>query len=111
MNKYKEGEVIKVKITAVEKYGAFALIDEEYSGLIHISEITEKFVRDITDFVEVGDVVNAKIILIPNEHNQLRLSIKGLNEDLQKSKRRRSRTVYLYVFRHCIRRERSHRQK
>ena len=52
MNKYKKGDVVKVRITAIEKYGAFAMIDEEYSGLIHISEITKKYVRDITDFID-----------------------------------------------------------
>ena len=40
MNKYKEGDVVKARITAVERYGAFAAIDDEYSGLIHISEFT-----------------------------------------------------------------------
>lgn len=89
MNKYREGDVVEVRITAIEKYGAFASLDAEYSGLIHISEITEKFVRDITDFVEVGDIITAKILSIPQEHNQLRLSIKGLNDDLHKSKRKK----------------------
>lgn len=89
MTKYKEGDVVKARITAIERYGAFALLDDEYSGLIHISEITEKFVRDITDFVEVGDIVNVKILAIPEEHNQLRLSIKDLNDDLHKSKRKK----------------------
>ena len=89
MTKYKEGDVVKARITAIEKYGAFAAIDDEYSGLIHISEITEKFVRDITDFVEIGDIINVKILLIPHEHNQLRLSAKGVNEELHKSKRKK----------------------
>ena len=89
MTKYKEGDVVKARITAIEKYGVFAAIDDEYSGLIHISEITEKFVRDITDFVEIGDIINVKILLIPHEHNQLRLSAKGVNEELHKSKRKK----------------------
>ncbi len=89
MNKYKEGDVVKAKITAIEKYGAFALIDEEYSGLIHISEITDKFVRNITDFFEIGDVINVKILSIPSSHNQLRLSAKNVNEGLQKNKRKK----------------------
>ena len=89
MTKYKEGDVVKARITAIEKYGAFASLDDEYSGLVHISEITEKFVRDITDFVEVGDIVNVKILAIPEEHNQLKLSIKDLNDDLHKNKRKK----------------------
>ena len=89
MTKYKEGDIVKAKITAIEKYGAFASIDEEYSGLIHISEITEKFVRDITEYVEIGDEINVKILLIPEEHNQLRLSTKNVNQDLHKSKKKK----------------------
>lgn len=89
MNKYKEGDIVQARITAIEKYGAFALIDEEYSGLIHISEITENYVKDITDYIEVGDMVTVRIVSIPGEHNQLRLSIKGLNDGLHKSKRKK----------------------
>ncbi len=89
MTKYKEGDIVKAKITAIEKYGAFASIDEEYSGLIHISEITEKFVRDITEYVEIGDEINVKILLIPEEHNQLRLSKKDVNEDFHKAKKKK----------------------
>lgn len=89
MNKYKEGDVVKARITAIERYGAFAAIDDEYSGLIHISEITEKFVRDVTDFFEVGDVIKVKILLIPKEHNQLKLSAKGVNKGLYENKNKK----------------------
>lgn len=88
MSKYKEGDVVKARITAIEKYGAFASIDDEYSGLIHISEITDKYVRDITDFIEIGEIINVKILSISSEHNQLRLSVKDVNEDLRESKRK-----------------------
>lgn len=87
MIKYKEGDVSKARITAIERYGAFAALEDGYSGLIHISELTDKFVRNITDFVEVGDVINVKILNVPHEKNQLRLSAKGVNGDLYKSKR------------------------
>ncbi len=88
MNKYKEGDVVKAKITSIEKYGAFASIDDEYSGLIHISEITDKFVKSITDFVEIGDIVNVKILDTSKEKNQLKLSAKNVNGDLYKNKKR-----------------------
>lgn len=89
MNEYKRGDIVKAKITAIEKYGAFAKIDENYSGLIHISEITDKFVRSITDFVEIGDEVNVKIIDIPEQKNKLKLSVKDVNDDLYKNKKRK----------------------
>lgn len=87
MNKYREGEIVKVRITAIEKYGVFASIDDEYSGLIHISEITDSFVKSITDFVEIGDVINAKILDASKQKNQLRLSAKNVNGNLYKNKK------------------------
>ena len=89
MKKYKKGDVVKARITAIEKYGAFASLDDKYSGLIHISEITDKFVREITDFIEIGDEVNVEIIDDYNNFNQLKLSLKRVNNDLYKGKKRK----------------------
>lgn len=87
MSAYKKGDVVKAKITAIENYGAFAMIDEEYSGLIHISELTDKFVKDITDYVEVGDTINVKILEMSDNKNQLKLSAKDVNDDLYKNRK------------------------
>ncbi len=86
MAKYKENDVVKARITAIEKYGAFASIDDEYSGLIHISELTYKYVANITDYVEIGDIINVKILDASKEKNQLKLSAKDVNDDLHKNK-------------------------
>ena len=87
MNFYKKGDIVKAKITAIEKYGAFASIDENNSGLIHISELTNKYVRNITDFVEVGDLINVEILEINENTSQLKLSAKSVNPDLYKIKK------------------------
>lgn len=87
MNKYKEGDVVKARITAVERYGAFAAIDDEYSGLIHISEFTDKFVKSINDYVGIGDIINVKILNCDGKSNQLRLSAKDVNPNLYKNKK------------------------
>ena len=89
MAKYKKGDILKARITAIENYGAFASIDEEYSGLIHISEITDKYVRSITDFLDIGDEINVKILEMSDEKNKLKLSAKDVNEDLFKNKDRK----------------------
>ena len=86
MIKYKKGDIVEAKITSVYSYGAFAKIDDEYSGLIHISEITKDFVRNVKDFVDVGDNVNVKIIDVTDNKNQLKLSIKDVPNDLFKNK-------------------------
>ena len=59
-NNIKEKEVIKVKITGIQKYGAFATIENnDYSGLIHISEISYGYVKNIhvESFVMIIKVV------------------------------------------------------
>lgn len=95
MNKYEKGDIVKAKITAIEGYGAFASLDEEYSGLIHISELTENFVRDISDFVKIGDIVNVEILEISEIKNQLKLSAKGINEELyRKNSNKIKETVF-----------------
>ena len=62
MSKYEKGEVIRGTITAIESYGAFVSCDEYYTGLIHISEITDGFVRNVNDYVKVGEVIYCKIL-------------------------------------------------
>ena len=93
MVKYKKGDIVKAKITSIHSYGAFAKIDDEYSGLIHISEITKDFVRDIKDFIKIGDNLNVKIIDVNENKNQLKLSLKQAPNDLLK-KRRIKETVF-----------------
>ena len=86
MSKYRKGNIVKATVTGIESYGVFVSFDEYYKGLIHISEITDKFVRNITDFVEVGDIINVRILDASNKSNQLRLSAKDVNDDLYKNK-------------------------
>ena len=78
MSKYKKGRVVKGTVTGIEPYGAFISFDEFYSGLIHISEISHGFVRDIHDFVKIGDVIYTEILDVNDEEFQMKLSIKNI---------------------------------
>ena len=79
MNEFKIGDVIKVLVIGTQPYGIFVrpFDDEEYTGLIHISEITTEFVRNVNSFAKVGDILYAKIIDIDKNSKQLKLSIKA----------------------------------
>lgn len=79
MAKYEKGKVVKGTITGIEPYGAFVSFDEYYSGLIHISEISHGFVKDIHDFVNIGDVIYTEILDIDEDDFQLKLSIKNIS--------------------------------
>lgn len=79
MNKLKEKDVIRVTITGLQNYGAFADIDEEYDGLIHISEISYGFVKNISDYLRVGENIYAEIVEVDEDNKQVKLSIKDID--------------------------------
>ena len=78
MRKYQIGDIIKCRVTGIQNYGIFVSVDD-YSGLIHISEISDLFVRSVFDYAEIGDIIKAKIIDIDENNSNLKLSIKNIN--------------------------------
>ena len=62
MNKYNIGDVITGKVTGIEKYGIFLSLPDGSSGLIHISEISNQFVRNVSDYVVMGETIKARVI-------------------------------------------------
>ncbi|MCA9980700.1 MAG: S1 RNA-binding domain-containing protein [Anaerolineales bacterium] len=75
---YQEGQLVEVVITKLEKYGAFARLNDEYGleGLIHISELAQDRVTQPSDVVAVDDTLTARIIRIDSKRRQLGLSVK-----------------------------------
>lgn len=85
MNIYKKGDIVKGYVTGIEKYGIFISVDEKYSGLIHISEITSSYVRNIYDYVKIGEMIQARVI--ENEQNgKIKLSIKDMDYRIMRKK-------------------------
>ena len=78
MVKFAKGKVVEATVTGIEPYGIFVSLDEYYSGLIHISEISHGFVKDVHDFVKIGDIIYTEIIGVDNETCHLSLSIKNI---------------------------------
>ena len=72
------GEIVSGTITGIRDYGAFVQVGE-YCGLIHISEFSDGFVKDIKTIVNVGDEVNVEIIEVDEEGKKLKLSYKKAN--------------------------------
>ena len=89
MTKYKKGKIIRGTVTGIESYGVFVSCDEYYSGLIHISEISHGFVKNIGDYVSIGDVINVEILEVDEELGQLKLSIKNIDYKKSSANRRR----------------------
>ncbi len=77
-SKYNEGDVASVKIVSLTSFGAFAEIVDGVDGLIHISQIADKRIANPAEILEVGQVVDAKIVGIDNENKKVSLSIRAL---------------------------------
>lgn len=77
ISKYKMGDVVKGKVQKVVPYGAFVRIAEGLNGLIHISELSDKLVKDPSDIVRVGEDVEVKILSISSTERHLGLSLKS----------------------------------
>ena len=72
----KEGMVLTGTVRNVIDFGAFVDIGVKHDGLVHISEMADKFVKNPYDIVSVGDVVKVKVIGIDNERQKVKLSMK-----------------------------------
>jgi len=76
---YKVGNIIKGQVTGIEKYGIFVNVDPWYNGLIHISEVSEDYVKNIHDYVKIGETIYCQILEVNENSLQLKLSIKNIN--------------------------------
>lgn len=73
------GAITEGKVTGITKFGAFVELDGGKVGLVHISEISNVFVKEISDHVQEGQMVKVKILGIGN-NGKIELSIKQANE-------------------------------
>jgi len=73
------GEVYLGKVKRVTDFGAFVEIMPRKEGLVHISQLSDKFVKNVSDVVKVGDKISVKLIGI-DELGRLNLSKKGVEE-------------------------------
>lgn len=90
MTKYKKGKIVKATVSGIESYGVFVTLDDYYSGLIHISEISHGFVKNIHDYVNVGEIIFVEILDVDDELYHLKLSIKNINYKVNTKKKRKS---------------------
>ena len=72
----KEGMVLTGTVRNVIDFGAFVDIGVKHDGLVHISEMSEKFIKNPSDIVSVGDVVKVRVIKIDKERQKVGLSMK-----------------------------------
>ena len=75
---YQKGDIVAGTVTGITDYGLFVQLDEEASGLVHISEVSPYYVRNLESFAQVGEVIRVKIIEVL-KNNKYCLSIKDID--------------------------------
>ncbi|MCY7729938.1 S1 domain-containing post-transcriptional regulator GSP13 [Bacillus safensis] len=78
--KFEVGSVYTGKVTGLQAYGAFVALDEETQGLVHISEVTHGFVKDINEHLSIGDEVQVKVLSVDENAGKISLSIRATQE-------------------------------
>ena len=72
----KEGMILTGTVRNVIDFGAFVDIGVKHDGLVHISEMSDKYIKNPSDIVSVGDIVKVKVIKIDKERQKVGLSMK-----------------------------------
>ena len=73
------GEIYEGKVATIMEYGAFVDIAPGISGLVHVSELADEFVKDVRKFVKEGDIVKVKLVSKERD-GKLKLSIKQVGD-------------------------------
>jgi S1 RNA binding domain protein len=83
------GTIVEGKVVKTTNFGAFVELEGGLTGLIHISEITHQYVKDVKDFLSENDVVKAKVVSVKPD-GKIDLSMKQLEEPKQEEVKPRS---------------------
>ena len=77
----KVGKIYTGRVVSIKEFGAFVEIAPETDGLCHVSELSDKYVERVTDFINVGDEVKVKVILV-DDQGRIKLSRKAAMKEL-----------------------------
>ncbi|MDT2817097.1 S1 RNA-binding domain-containing protein [Vagococcus lutrae] len=78
---YKIGDIVTGVVTGIQPYGAFVLVDDEFQGLIHISEVKSGYIKDIAEYLEIGQEITVQIIDIDEYTKKCSLSLRSLSQE------------------------------
>ncbi len=77
---YRIGMILTGKVTGIQPYGAFVLLDNNTQGLIHISELKHGYISDIENYLRVGQMVKVMIIDIDEYTGKISLSLRCMEK-------------------------------
>ena len=76
--RYEPDAIVSGAVTRTTSFGAFVQLEDGVEGLIHISQLSDRRVRSVDDVVEVGKVIQVKVLSVDADHRRISLSLKGL---------------------------------
>lgn len=82
------GSKLKGKVTGITNFGAFVELPQGSTGLVHISEVADNYVKDINDHLKVGEEIEVRVINVEKD-GKIGLSIKKVKEQTESSARPR----------------------
>ena len=71
------GETFDAKVVKIAEFGAFVELTPKHDGLVHISELSDKYVKSVEDIVKIGDTIKVKVIKI-DDSGKIGLSAKNV---------------------------------
>ena len=87
MKKYKVGDIVCGNITGITDYGIFVKLEDGYTGMVHISEISDMYISSLEKMYVLEETIESKILEIDEEKKQIKLSSKEFNSKSNKRKK------------------------
>lgn len=85
------GSILQGKVSGLAPFGAFVELEKGKSGLVHISEVSDEYVEDVSKHLKIGQEVKVKVLSV-DPQGKISLSIKKASENSQKKKRAAKKT-------------------
>ncbi len=76
--KYPKDSIVKGKVARLTDFGAFVTLEPGVDGLIHISELSDKHIAKVSDVLQEGDEIEAKVLSVESDKQRIGLTMKGL---------------------------------
>ena len=73
------GAILEGKVSGITNFGVFVDIGVHQDGLVHISQICDKFIKHPSEVLKVGEVVKVKVLSVETQKKRISLTMKGVN--------------------------------